>query len=68
MSGTEIIITLLASVALLLWGVRMVRTGITRAFGTELRNILGIYARNRIGAFGIGLLITAILQSSTATA
>jgi len=68
MSGTEIIITLLASVALLLWGVRMVRTGITRAFGTELRNILRIYARNRLGAFGIGLLITAILQSSTATA
>ncbi len=68
MSGTELIISLLAGVALLLWGVRMVRTGMTRAFGSALRNILGAYARNRLGAFGIGLIITSILQSSTATA
>lgn len=68
MSGTELIISLLAGVALLLWGVRMVRTGMTRAFGSALRNILGTYARNRLGAFGIGLIITSILQSSTATA
>ena len=68
MSGTEIIVTLLASVALLLWGVRMVRTGMTQAFGAQLREVLETYARNRFGAFGIGLLITTILQSSTATA
>ena len=35
MSGTELFATFLGSVALLLWGVRMVRTGMTRAFGAH---------------------------------
>ena len=39
MSGTELFATFLGSVALLLWGVRMVRTGMTRAFGARLRRM-----------------------------
>jgi phosphate:Na+ symporter len=68
MSGTELFATFLGSVALLLWGVRMVRTGMTRAFGTALRKAIATYARTRIGAFFAGLGVTGILQSSTATA
>src|SRR5690606_24596149 len=56
------------SVALLLWGVRMVRTGALRGFGTELRNAISARTRNRISAFFAGIGITGILQSSTATA
>ena len=67
MSGTELFATFLGSVALLLWGVRMVRTGMTRAFGAALRKAIGTYARTRIGAFFAGVGITGILQSSTAT-
>jgi phosphate:Na+ symporter len=67
MSGTELFATLLGSVALLLWGVRMVRTGMTRAFGAALRRALSTYARTRIGAFFAGVGVTGILQSSTAT-
>ena len=68
MSGTELFATFLGSVALLLWGVRMVRTGMTRAFGTALRKAISTYARTRIGAFFAGVCVTGILQSSTATA
>ena len=67
MSGTELFATFLGSVALLLWGVRMVRTGMTRAFGAALRKAIATYARTRIGAFFAGVGITGILQSSTAT-
>jgi len=54
-------------VALLLWGVRMVQTGIQRGFGPRLRQILGAALGNRFKAFAAGLGVTAILQSSTAT-
>lgn len=54
-------------VALLLWGVHMVQTGIQRAFGPRLRTVLGVALGNRVYAFFAGLGVTAILQSSTAT-
>ncbi|MBM3645053.1 MAG: Na/Pi cotransporter family protein [Alphaproteobacteria bacterium] len=68
MSGAELVLHLVGSVALLLWGVRMVRTGLTRAFGAHLRRAVAACARNRFTAFAGGLAITGILQSSTATA
>lgn len=68
MKGTEVVLSLLGSVALLIWGVRMVRTGMTRTFGSALRRVLGAHARTRVSAFGMGLGVTTILQSSTATA
>lgn len=67
MHGTEILITLVGSVALLLWGVRMVRTGVTRAFGARIRRIIAASTRDRLRAFATGFAITAFVQSSTAT-
>lgn len=61
------LLDLAGSVALLLWGVRMVQTGVQRAFGARLRGVLGAALRTRAMAFGAGLGITAVLQSSTAT-
>jgi phosphate:Na+ symporter len=46
----------------------MVSSGIVRAFGTDLRRFLAAALRNRFSAFVVGLVATAILQSSTATA
>ncbi len=45
----------------------MVRTGITRAYGADLRRVVGAWSRRRLSAFAAGLGVTAILQSSTAT-
>jgi phosphate:Na+ symporter len=63
---TWTLLDLAGSVALLLWGVHMVQTGIQRAFGPELRRWLGSALHNRLAAFAAGLGVTAILQSSTA--
>lgn len=61
------IMNLAGSVALLLWGVHMVQTGVQRAFGAKLRGFLGKTLNNRFKAFLAGIGVTAILQSSTAT-
>ncbi|MEA2729515.1 MAG: phosphate:Na+ symporter [Acetobacteraceae bacterium] len=61
------LIDLAGSVALLLWGVHMVQTGVQRAFGAKLRGFLGTALRSRFKAFLAGIGVTALLQSSTAT-
>ena len=58
----------MGGVALLLWGLHMVHSGILRAFGPNLRLLLAKALSNRFAAFGAGLGLTALLQSSTATA
>ncbi|WP_064742187.1 Na/Pi cotransporter family protein [Inquilinus limosus] len=67
MTGALILLTLAGYVALLLWGVHMVSTGVMRAFGSDLRRVLGRSLRYRLNAFLVGLGVTAALQSSTAT-
>jgi len=61
------LLDLAGSIALLLWGVRMVQTGVQRAFGARLRSVLGTALRSPPMAFLSGLGVTAVLQSSTAT-
>jgi phosphate:Na+ symporter len=67
METTWTLLDLAGAVALLLWGTHMVQTGVQRAFGPELRRLLGTALHNRLAAFAAGLGVTAILQSSTAT-
>src|SRR6201996_3803363 len=66
--GSLILLDLLGGVALLLWGLHMVHTGILRAFGPDLRYLLSKALHNRFAAFMAGMGLTALLQSSTATA
>ena len=65
--GTFVIINLLGGVALLLWGVRMVRTGVLRAWGDRLKQFIEVRLGNRGSAFISGAMATAILGSGTAT-
>ena len=67
MDATLTLVDLAGLIALLLWGVHMVQTGVQRAFGPSLRRFLGVALARRPAAFVAGLGITAILQSSTAT-
>ena len=64
--GTAVIVNLLGGIALLLWGVRMVRTGVMRAWGDRLRNFIEHRLGNRVSAFTAGGIATAILGSGTA--
>ena len=61
-------INLIGGVALLLWGLRMVRVGISDGWGSEIRGALGASLNNRFKALLSGLGITMLLQSSSATA
>ena len=64
----KVLLNLLAGVALLVWGTHIVRTGILRIWGGDLRRFLRESVSNRYAAFAAGLGITALIQSSTATA
>src|SRR3984893_11470428 len=66
--GTMVLLDLMGGVALLLWGLHMVHSGVLRAFGPDLRLLLAKALSNRFTAFAAGLGLTALLQSSTATA
>ena len=68
MSATHLLINIVGEIALLLWGIHMVQSGVTRVFGTDLRAVLGRGLKTRFHAFLVGLGVTAALQSSTATA
>jgi phosphate:Na+ symporter len=66
--GSLVLLDLIGGVALLLWGLHMVYSGILRAFGPDLRRVLSKALGNRFASFVAGLGLTALLQSSTATA
>jgi phosphate:Na+ symporter len=65
--GSVVLLDLMGGVALLLWGLHMVLSGVLRALGHDLRRFLGKALLNRFTALGAGLGLTALLQSSTAT-
>ena len=64
----QTLLNLLASVALLVWGTHIVRTGILRVYGANLRRVLSKSVSNRLSAFLAGLGVTSLVQSSSATA
>lgn len=59
---------LLSSVALLVWGTHIVRTGIMRVYGSDLRRVLSASMQKKGQAFIAGIGVTALVQSSNATA
>ncbi|MBL6078517.1 Na/Pi cotransporter family protein [Belnapia sp. T18] len=68
MGEARLLLELAGEAALLLWGLHMVQSGVQRAFGSRLRQALGIALGGLGRAFLAGLGVTAALQSSTATA
>ena len=49
--GSIVLLDLMGGVALLLWGLHMVHSGILRAFGPDLRRFLSKALHNRFAAF-----------------
>ena len=62
------LLNLLSAVTLLIWGTHIVRTGILRVYGSNLRHVIGQNMASRPLAFVAGILVTAMVQSSNATA
>ena len=68
MSATQVLISLSGQIALLLWGIHMVTNGVQRSLGSRLTTVLRVGLQNRGRAVLTGIGVTALLQSSTATA
>lgn len=64
----QTLLNLLSAVALLIWGTHIVRTGILRVYGSHLRQVLSHNVSKRPMAFAAGIGVTALVQSSNATA
>ena len=62
------LINILSGVALLVWGTHIVRSGVLRVFGANLRRVLSASVASRFHAFLAGLGVTSLVQSSSATA
>ncbi|WPN58103.1 MULTISPECIES: Na/Pi cotransporter family protein [unclassified Pseudomonas] len=62
------LLNLLSAVALLIWGTHIVRTGILRVYGSNLRHVIAQNMSRRWLAFIAGIMVTAMVQSSNATA
>lgn len=62
------VLNLAGAAALLLWAVRIIRTGVQRAFKSELRTWLRRSSNSPPLAAGTGIFAAILLQSSTAVA
>ncbi len=61
------VFSLLGGLALFLYGMHMMSSGLEAAAGNKMKLILEKLTSNRFLAVGVGALITAIIQSSSAT-
>ena len=61
------LLNLLAAIALLVWATHIVRTGVLRLFGANLRHVISRSVGNRFQALLSGFAVTTLVQSSTAT-
>ena len=61
------IFSLVGSLALFLYGMKTMSEGLEKFAGDRLRNILAAMTKNRIAGVLTGILITALIQSSSAT-
>jgi phosphate:Na+ symporter len=61
------LLALFGGLALLLYGMQLIGEGLQRAAGGHLRHLLTSMTRSRLAAVFSGALVTAIIQSSSAT-
>jgi len=61
------IFQILGALAFFIFGMKMMSDGIQRAAGSQMRNILRTMTKNRFLGVFTGFLITALVQSSSAT-
>lgn len=58
---------LLGAVGLFLYGMKVMSEGLQKIAGDRLRNVLGVMTRNRFAGTLTGFVITALIQSSSAS-
>jgi len=65
--GFNLIVNLFAGLAIFLYGMNVMSDALQKAAGNKMKNLLEILTRNNVLAVLVGTVITAIIQSSSAT-
>lgn len=65
--GLTNIINLLGGLGLFLFGMKYMSEGLNQVAGNKMKNLLEKLTRNRLKGFFLGVLVTAVIQSSSAT-
>ncbi|HHZ13150.1 MAG TPA: Na/Pi cotransporter family protein [Clostridiales bacterium] len=65
--NTSMIIMLAGGLGLFLYGMKMMGDGLEQAAGSRLKRLLEILTENRLMGLLVGAIVTAIIQSSSAT-
>ena len=63
----EILLGLLGGLGLFLYGMNVMSNGLQKAAGDKLKSIIGLLTTNRLMAVSVGAVVTAIIQSSSAS-
>lgn len=67
MEGTFSILALLGGLGLFLYGMKMMGDGLELVAGSRLRKLLSVLTKNRFLGALVGMVVTAVIQSSSAT-
>ncbi|MGB5823403.1 MAG: Na/Pi cotransporter family protein [Proteocatella sp.] len=62
-----IFLEVVAGLGLFLYGMNLMGSGLQKAAGEKLKSIIGLLTKNRFVAVFVGIFVTAIIQSSSAT-
>ena len=61
------VLTLIGSIGLFLYGLKLMSEGLQKIAGDSLRKVLAAMNSNRFTGMLVGILVTALVQSSSAT-
>lgn len=64
---SDILIQIMAGLGLFLYGMNVMGEGLQKSAGDKMKSIVEILTKNRIMAVFVGAVVTAIIQSSSAT-
>ena len=65
--NTSMIVLLAGGLGLFIFGMKMMGDGLEQAAGSRLKRLLEILTENRLMGLLVGAIVTAIVQSSSAT-
>lgn len=65
--STTIAVALLGGLGLFLFGMKLMSEGLEKAAGARMRGILEFFTKNRFVGLIVGIIFTAVVQSSSAT-
>ena len=61
------VFSLLGGLGLFIYGMKQMSEGLQKTAGKRLKHLIGLLTTNRFAGIGVGALVTAIIQSSSAT-